>query len=104
MVADIFAIPIIIVASEATFNARTWVIDSYRASLAPETVAMLICVGDWCWNLHGMKKKMKVCLFQIHVIDTKLVYYLLLLLLLLLLFLQKVKAEKEILLPIKWMW
>ena len=84
MAADILAIPITTVASEATFSARTRVIDSYRASLAPETVEMLMCAGDWCRNIHGVKKKIKVSLFQIHVIDTKLVYYLLLLLLLLL--------------------
>nr|XP_027108955.1 zinc finger BED domain-containing protein RICESLEEPER 2-like [Coffea arabica] len=48
MAADILAIPISTVASEATFSAGTRVIDSYRASLAPETVEMLMCAGDWC--------------------------------------------------------
>nr|XP_027120837.1 zinc finger BED domain-containing protein RICESLEEPER 2-like [Coffea arabica] len=72
MAADILAIPITTVASEATFSAGTRVIDSYRASLAPETVEMLMCAGDWCRNIHGVKKKIK-----------------------------KLKATKEILLPIK---
>ena len=60
MAADILAIPISTVASEATFSAGTRVIDSYRASLAPETVEMLMCAGDWCRKLHGVKKKEKV--------------------------------------------
>ena len=85
MAADTLTIPITTIVSEATFSVGTRVIDSYRASLAPETVEMLMCAGYWCRNLHGVKKKMKVNLFQIHVIDTKLVYCLLLLLLLLLL-------------------
>ncbi|KAL6538819.1 hypothetical protein OROMI_025145 [Orobanche minor] len=38
MAADILAIPISTVVSEATFSAGTRVIDSYRASLAPHTV------------------------------------------------------------------
>ncbi|KAL6568332.1 hypothetical protein OROHE_004016 [Orobanche hederae] len=59
MAADILAIPISTVASEATFSAGTRVIDSYRASLAPHTVEMLMCTGDWCRNLHGVKKKDK---------------------------------------------
>jgi hypothetical protein len=60
MAADILAIPITTVASEATFSAGTRVIDSYRSSLAPETVEMLLCAGDWCRHLHGVKKKTKV--------------------------------------------
>ncbi|KZV39972.1 zinc finger BED domain-containing protein RICESLEEPER 2-like, partial [Dorcoceras hygrometricum] len=32
---------------------------SYRASLAPETVQVLMCAGDWCRCLHGVKKKTK---------------------------------------------
>ena len=60
MAADILAIPISIVASEATFSAGTRVIDTYRASLAPKTVEMLMCNGDWCRRLHGVKKKDKV--------------------------------------------
>ena len=57
---DILAIPITTVASEATFSAGTRVIDTYRAALHPETVQVLMCAGDWCRNLHGVKKKMKV--------------------------------------------
>ncbi|KAG6488151.1 hypothetical protein ZIOFF_056910 [Zingiber officinale] len=45
---DILAIPISTVASEATFSAGGRVIDKYRASLAPTTVEMLMCGGDWC--------------------------------------------------------
>lgn len=59
MAADILAIPVSTVASEATFSAGTRVIDSYRASLAPETVEMLMCAGDWCRRVHGVKKREK---------------------------------------------
>ncbi|XP_027174346.1 zinc finger BED domain-containing protein RICESLEEPER 1-like [Coffea eugenioides] len=59
LAADVLAIPITTVASEATFSAGTRVIDSYRASLAPEIVQTLMCAGDWCRNLHGVKKKLK---------------------------------------------
>ena len=48
MAAHILAIPITTVASEATFSARTRVIDSYRASFAPKTVEILMYAGDWC--------------------------------------------------------
>nr|GEZ78304.1 ribonuclease H-like domain-containing protein [Tanacetum cinerariifolium] len=47
------------VASEATFSAGSRVIDTYRASLAPETVEVLLCGGDWCRSLHGLKRKNK---------------------------------------------
>ncbi|OMO51644.1 putative Zinc finger, BED-type [Corchorus olitorius] len=59
MTRDILAIPITTVASEAAFSARSRVIDTYWASLAPETVQTLLCGGDWCRNLHGVKKKNK---------------------------------------------
>ncbi|OMO80091.1 hypothetical protein COLO4_24256 [Corchorus olitorius] len=59
MARDILAIPITTVASEAAFSAGSRVIDTYRASLAPETVQALLCGGDWCRNLHGVKKKNK---------------------------------------------
>ncbi|OMO89512.1 putative Zinc finger, BED-type [Corchorus olitorius] len=53
----ILAIPITTVASEATFSAGSRVIDTYWASLAPETIQALFCGGDWCRHLHGVKKK-----------------------------------------------
>ncbi|PWA54922.1 Zinc finger, BED-type [Artemisia annua] len=54
----ILAIPITIVASKAT-SARSRVIDTYRASLAPETVEVLLCREDWCRSLHGLERKNK---------------------------------------------
>ncbi|KZV36929.1 zinc finger BED domain-containing protein RICESLEEPER 2-like [Dorcoceras hygrometricum] len=57
---DVLAIPITTVASEATFSAGSRVIDKYRASLAPSTVEMLMCGGDWCRKRYGVKKKIKV--------------------------------------------
>ncbi|XP_021845055.2 zinc finger BED domain-containing protein RICESLEEPER 2-like isoform X1 [Spinacia oleracea] len=60
LAADILAVPITTVASEATFSAGSRVIDSYRASLLPETVQMLICVGDWCRSRYGVQRKNKV--------------------------------------------
>ena len=65
MARDILAIPITTVASEATFSAGSRVIDTYRASLSPETVQVLLCGGDWCRSLHGLKKKNKVSFFII---------------------------------------
>lgn len=59
MARDILAIPITTVSSESTFSAGTRVIDAYRSSLAPETVQVLMCAGDWCRCLHGVKKKTK---------------------------------------------
>lgn len=59
MARDILAIPITTVASEATFSAGSRVIDTYRASLSPETVQVLLCGGDWCRSLHGLKRKKK---------------------------------------------
>ncbi|XP_074277448.1 zinc finger BED domain-containing protein RICESLEEPER 2-like [Silene latifolia] len=46
--------------SEATFSVGGRVIDSYRASLASETVEVLLCAGDWCRASHGVNKKNKV--------------------------------------------
>ncbi|XP_031250241.1 zinc finger BED domain-containing protein RICESLEEPER 2-like [Pistacia vera] len=43
MARDILAIPITTVASKATFCAGSRVIDTYRSSLSPETVEMLLC-------------------------------------------------------------
>ncbi|XP_039138800.1 zinc finger BED domain-containing protein RICESLEEPER 2-like [Dioscorea cayenensis subsp. rotundata] len=59
MAKDVLAIPITTVASEATLSAGGRIIDSYRASLAPETVQALICGGDWLRCLFGIKKKSK---------------------------------------------
>lgn len=59
MARDILAIPITTVASEATFSTGSRMIDTYRASLAPETVEVLLCGGDWCRSLHGLKRKNK---------------------------------------------
>ncbi|XP_031094729.1 zinc finger BED domain-containing protein RICESLEEPER 1-like [Ipomoea triloba] len=59
MAADILAIPVTSVASEATFSAGTRVIDSYRASLLPETVQALLCGGDWLRHIHGVTKNKK---------------------------------------------
>ncbi|XP_073153391.1 zinc finger BED domain-containing protein RICESLEEPER 2-like isoform X2 [Henckelia pumila] len=60
MARDILAIPITTVASEATFSAGTRVIDKYRASLAPTTIEMLMCGGDWSRKRHGVTKKIKL--------------------------------------------
>ena len=60
LAANVLAIPITTVAYEATFSAGGRVIDPYRSSLAPETVQMLICTGDWCRSLDGVKRKNKV--------------------------------------------
>ena len=60
MARDILVVPITTVASEASFSAGSRVIDAYRASLSPETVQVLICGGDWCRSLHGLKRKNKV--------------------------------------------
>ena len=58
--ANVLAIPIITVAYEANFSTGGHVINPYRSSLAPETVQMLICTGDWCRSLHGVKRKNKI--------------------------------------------
>nr|KAJ0204007.1 hypothetical protein LSAT_V11C500231000 [Lactuca sativa] len=59
MARDVLAIPISTVAYEATFSVGGRVIDPYRASLAPDTVQMLSCGGDWIRHLHRVKKKLK---------------------------------------------
>nr|KAJ0193565.1 hypothetical protein LSAT_V11C800433070 [Lactuca sativa] len=59
MARDVLAISISTVASEATFSAGGRVIDPYRASLGSDTVQMLICVGYWIRQVHGVKKKLK---------------------------------------------
>nr|GLL29914.1 zinc finger BED domain-containing protein RICESLEEPER 2-like [Ipomoea trifida] len=64
MAADILAIPVSTVASEATFSAGTRVIDSYRASLLPETAQALLCGGDWLRHIHGVTKSKKEKSYQ----------------------------------------
>nr|XP_027101863.1 zinc finger BED domain-containing protein RICESLEEPER 1-like [Coffea arabica] len=59
LAADVLVIPFTTIASEATFSDGIKVIDSYRVSLAPETVQILMCAGNWYRNLHGVKKKLK---------------------------------------------
>nr|GEU74330.1 zinc finger BED domain-containing protein RICESLEEPER 2-like [Tanacetum cinerariifolium] len=59
MARDILAILITAVASEATFSTGSRVINTYRVSLAPETIEVLLCGGDWCQSLHGLKRKNK---------------------------------------------
>ncbi|KAF7133038.1 hypothetical protein RHSIM_Rhsim09G0098000 [Rhododendron simsii] len=46
MARDILSVPITSVASESTFSAGSKVIDPYRASLATETIEMLLCGAD----------------------------------------------------------
>ncbi|KAG5540966.1 hypothetical protein RHGRI_021004 [Rhododendron griersonianum] len=60
MAADILSIPITSVASESTFSAGGRVIDPYRASLATETVEMLLCGADFVRAQHGLKKRSEV--------------------------------------------
>ena len=55
LTANVLAVPITTMASEATFSARGRVIDPYRSSLALEIVQMLIYSDDWCRYLHGVK-------------------------------------------------
>ena len=60
LAANVLVVPITTMASEATFSVGGHVIDPYRSSLALETVQMLICIGDWCRSLYGVKRKNKV--------------------------------------------
>nr|KAJ0227351.1 hypothetical protein LSAT_V11C100019670 [Lactuca sativa] len=60
MAMDVLAVPISTVASDSTFSAGGRVIDPYRSLLAPDTVQMLICGGDWIRQMYGIKKKLKV--------------------------------------------
>ncbi|KAJ4951059.1 hypothetical protein NE237_027891 [Protea cynaroides] len=47
MARDILSIPVSTVDSDAVFNVGHTVLDSYRASLRPETLEALICAKDW---------------------------------------------------------
>ncbi|KAH7841364.1 hypothetical protein Vadar_028912 [Vaccinium darrowii] len=60
MACDVLSIPITSVASKAAFRAGSRVIDPYRASLATETVEMLLCGGDWVGVLYGLKRGSEV--------------------------------------------
>ena len=60
MAMDVLGIPISTVVFESTFSAGGRVIDPYRSLLAPNTVQMLICGGDWIRQMYGMKMNMKV--------------------------------------------
>ncbi|KAH7844114.1 hypothetical protein Vadar_024508 [Vaccinium darrowii] len=56
MACDILSISITSVPSEAVFRAEYRVVDPYRASLATETVEMLLFGGDRVHALHGLKR------------------------------------------------
>ncbi|CAN1292725.1 Putative AC transposase [Linum perenne] len=62
MVINILAIPITLVASEATFSAGGRVINCHRASLGEKTVQALLCNQDWLQNHYGPRKGTKVYL------------------------------------------
>jgi hypothetical protein len=57
MARDILAVPMSSVASESAFSAGGRVIEPHRASLATETVQMLLCGSDWVRAIHGIKKQ-----------------------------------------------
>ena len=47
---DIFAIPILTVASKSVFSMGGRVLDSFRSSLTPVMVEALICTQNWIRN------------------------------------------------------
>lgn len=57
---DILAIPISLVASEATFSAGTRILDPYRSKLTSEMVQVLICGADLVRRLHGIKQSLMI--------------------------------------------
>nr|GMC64573.1 zinc finger BED domain-containing protein RICESLEEPER 2-like [Ipomoea batatas] len=56
LASDVLVIPISTVASEATFNEGTRVLDPYRAKLSSDMVQVLVCGADWVRQLHGINK------------------------------------------------
>ena len=52
-----------------TISAGSRVIDTYSASLSPETVQVSLYGTDWCRNLHGVKKKHKVIVIYFYVLS-----------------------------------
>ncbi|XP_057797482.1 zinc finger BED domain-containing protein RICESLEEPER 2-like [Salvia miltiorrhiza] len=59
MACDVLSIPITTVASKSAFSACGRVIEPHRASLAVDTVQMLLCAGDWLRATYGIKGKKK---------------------------------------------
>ena len=60
MAKDILVVPISTIASEFSFSPGGRVIEPHRASLATDTVQMLLCSSDWVGALHGLKRKFVV--------------------------------------------
>ncbi|XP_027337090.1 zinc finger BED domain-containing protein RICESLEEPER 2-like [Abrus precatorius] len=60
MTTDILPIPISTVASESTFSAGGRVIDEFRLRLNEESIAALVCGGDWLHNKYNLEKIQKV--------------------------------------------
>lgn len=57
MAVDILSFPITTMASKSTFSVVGRVVDPYRASLATETIQILLFGADWVLVLHGLKKE-----------------------------------------------
>ncbi|XP_043725221.1 zinc finger BED domain-containing protein RICESLEEPER 2-like [Telopea speciosissima] len=62
MARDILSIPVSTVGTDAVFDVRHTVLDSYRASLRPETLEALICAKDWlqCRSIEMSKAIVKM--------------------------------------------
>ena len=50
MARDVLTIPLSIVASESAFSIGGRVLDAFRSSLKPQTVATVICLRDWVFR------------------------------------------------------